>query len=320
MQNNLVSILVPFYNVDQYIERCIQSLIQQTYEDIEILLIDDCSPDRSLEIAQNYAHNDPRIKILRYEKNRGLGGARNYGLENAKGKYVLFVDSDDFIELNTVEVLFDIAKQNNLCVLEANYLKEDKMNSEVLPRKSCYSEKVFSGKEYWDSIPIAPVVAWNKFYKLSFLKNNNITFKIRKFEDVAFTSEVFMKAKRVMNIDFPFYHYIVRENSIMTETISSNHLQDAYSLIKDMRVLFEANKENEQMKKSYLYSYIGFFRIWHLYREDIINKKEFKRLVMILFKEAKQYVLAASKLGLNQKILLYFSPILAAKIYLYKRG
>ena len=97
--DHLVSILVPFYNVEQYIDRCIQSLIDQTYENIEILLIDDCSPDKSLEIAQNYAHNDPRIKILRYEKNRGLGGARNYGLEIATGKYVLFVDSDDFIEL-----------------------------------------------------------------------------------------------------------------------------------------------------------------------------------------------------------------------------
>ena len=320
MQNNLVSILVPFYNVDQYIERCIQSLIKQTYEDIEILLIDDCSPDRSLEIAQNYAHNDPRIKILRYEKNRGLGGARNYGLENAKGKYVLFVDSDDFIELNTVEVLFDIAKQNNLCVLEANYLKEDKMNSDVLPRKSCYSEKVFSGKEYWDSIPIAPVVAWNKLYKLSFLKENNIVFKLRKFEDVAFTSEVFMKAKRVMNINLPFYHYIVRENSIMTERTSISHLEDAFSLIKDMKVLFEANPKNEQMKKSYLYTYIGFFRLWHLYSHDLIIKKKMKQEVMIFFKDAKKLVLNASKLGFIQRLLLFISPTLTSKLYLLTRG
>ncbi len=318
--NNLVSILVPFYNVEQYIERCIQSLIKQTYEDIEILLIDDCSPDRSLEIAQNYAHNDPRIKILRYEKNRGLGGARNYGLENAKGKYVLFVDSDDFIELNTVEVLFDIAKQNNLCVLEANYLKEDKMNSEVLPRKSCYSEKVFSGKEYWDSIPIAPVVAWNKLYKLSFLKENNIVFKLRKFEDVAFTSEVFMKAKRVMNINLPFYHYIVRENSIMTERTSISHLEDAFSLIKDMKVLFEANPKNEQMKKSYLYTYIGFFRLWHLYSHDLIIKKKMKQEVMIFFKDAKKLVLNASKLGFIQRLLLFISPTLTSKLYLLTRG
>ena len=318
--SNLVSILVPFYNVEQYIDRCIQSLIEQTYENIEILLIDDCSPDKSLEIAQHYAHNDPRIKILRYEKNRGLGGARNYGLENATGEYLLFVDSDDYIEPNTVEVLFDKAKQNDLCVLEANYLKEGEINSEVLPRKSCYSEKVFSGKEYWESIPIAPVVAWNKFYKLSFLIENNIVFQLRKFEDVAFTAEVFMKAERVMNIDFPFYHYIVRENSIMTETTSVSHLEDAYSLIKDMKILFESNKENEQMKKSYLYSYIGFFRLWHLYKGDITIKKEMKRSVMMLFKASRKFILGSSKLGFKQRVLLFISPILTAQLFLKIRG
>ena len=318
--DHLVSILVPFYNVEQYIDRCIQSLIDQTYENIEILLIDDCSPDKSLEIAQHYSHIDPRVKIFRYEKNRGLGGARNYGLQKATGKYLLFVDSDDYIEPNTVEVLFDKAKNNDLCVLEANYLKESEINSEVLPRKSCYSEKVFSGKEYWESIPIAPVVAWNKFYKLSFLIENNIVFQLRKFEDVAFTAEVFMKAKKVMNIDFPFYHYIVRENSIMTESTSESHLEDAFSLIKDMKVLFESNPQNEQMKKLYLYTYIGFFRLWHLYSHDLIIKKKMKHAVMIFFKDAKKNILSATKLGFIQRLLLFISPTLTSKLYLLIRG
>ena len=320
MSSNLISIIVPFYNVEQYIDRCIQSLITQTYRNIEILLVDDCSPDNTLEIGQEYAKTDSRIKILQYEKNRGLGGARNYGIQNAKGEYVLFVDSDDYIKANTIEVLCAKAIQNDLCVLEANYLKESEINSEVLPRKSYYSEKVFSGKEYWESIPIAPIVAWNKFYRLSFLQENNIVFKLRKFEDVAFTAEVFMKAKRVMNIDFPFYHYIVRENSIMTETTSISHLEDSYALIQDMKVLFEGNKKNEQMKKSYLYSYIGFFRLWCLFKDDKDLKREMKNKVMILFQNARILVLGAKKLGVKQKLLLFISPALAAKLYLYKRG
>ena len=320
MSSNLISIIVPFYNVEQYIDRCIQSLITQTYRNIEILLVDDCSPDNTLEIGQEYAKTDSRIKILQYEKNRGLGGARNYGIQNANGEYVLFVDSDDYINEDTIEALCAKAIQNDLCVLEANYLKEGEINTEVLPRKNYYSEKVFSGKEYWESIPIAPVVAWNKFYRLSFLQENNIVFKLRKFEDVAFTAEVFMKAKRVMNIDFPFYHYIVRENSIMTETTSISHLEDAYALIQDMKVLFEGNKKNEQMKKSYLYSYIGFFRLWCLFKDDKDLKLEMKNKVMILFKNARILVLGAKKLGVKQKLLLFISPALAAKLYLYKRG
>lgn len=320
MSSNLISIIVPFYNVEQYIDRCIQSLITQTYRNIEILLVDDCSPDNTLEIAKKYTKTDARIKILQYEKNRGLGGARNYGIQNANGEYVLFVDSDDYIEANTIERLYEKAKNNNLCVLEANYLKEGESNTEILPIRDYFVNKVLSGKEYWESIPIAPVVAWNKFYKLSFLKENNIAFKLRKFEDVAFTAEVFMKAKRVMNINFPFYHYIVRDNSIMTETTSISHLEDAYVLINDMKVLFEGSKENEQMKKSYLYSYIGFFRLWHLYSDEKEVKRQMKNKVMSLFQDARMLVLAAKKLGLKQKILLFVSPILAAKIYLRKRG
>ncbi len=318
--NNLISIIVPFYNVEQYIDRCIKSLLSQTYQNIEILLVDDCSPDNTLEITKKYAETDSRINILQYAKNIGLGGARNYGIQNANGEYVLFVDSDDYIEANTIEQLYEKAKDNNLCVLEANYLKESDSSTEVLPRRSNYTDIVSSGKKYWDSIPIAPVVAWNKFYKLSFLRANNIQFKLRKFEDVAFTAEVFMNAKRVMNIDFPFYHYIVRENSIMTETTSVSHLEDAYALIKNMKVLFEGNKKNEQMKKSYLYCYIGFFRLWCLFKDDKQVKQHMKSKVMILFQKARILVLGSKKLGLKQKMLLFVSPILAAKIYLQIRG
>jgi len=318
--NNLVTIIAPFYNVEKYIGRCIDSLLKQTYSNLEILLVDDCSPDNTIQIVKEYMKKDDRIKILQYEKNRGLGGARNYGVEKAKGEYILFVDSDDYIEANTVERLYEKAKDNNLCVLEANYLKEGESSTEILPRRNYFANNVLSGKEYWESIPIAPVVAWNKFYKLSFLQENNIVFKLRKFEDVAFTAEVFMKAEKVMNIDFPFYHYIVRENSIMTETTSISHLEDAFALVKDMKVLFEGSKENEQMKKSYLYCYIGFFRLWHLYSDDKQVKRQMKNKVMILFQDARMLVLGAKKLGLKQKILLFVSPILAAQIYLQKRG
>ena len=320
MSLDLISLIVPFYNVEQYIERCIKSLLSQSYSNIEVLLIDDCSPDNSVKIAKEYAKKDKRIKILQYKNNRGLGGARNYGIEKAKGEYILFVDSDDYIDSNSVQILFDKAKKNDLCVLEASYIKESKNKSEILPRKSTYFDTVFSGQEYWDLIPIAPVVAWNKLYKLSFLKENNIVFKLRKFEDVAFTSEVFMKAKRVMNINLPFYHYIVRENSIMTVRTSISHLEDAFSLIKDMKVLFEANPKNEQMKKSYLYTYIGFFRLWHLYSHDLIIKKKMKHEVMIFFKDAKKLVLNASKLGFIQRLLLFISPTLTSKLYLLTRG
>jgi len=315
--NNLVSIIVPFYNVEQYIDRCLKSLICQTYTNIEILLVDDCSPDNTIRIAREYAKKDVRIKLLNYKKNRGLGGARNYGMEKAKGSYLIFVDSDDYIELNSIELLYTKAMQYNLCVLEANYIKERETITEILPRQSITTKEVLTGKEYWSSISIAPVVAWNKLYKLSFLKENGLLFKLRKFEDVAFTAEVFMKANRVMNINFPFYHYIVRENSIMTVSTSIGHLEDSYALIKDMKNLFEKNQQNQQMQKSYLYTYIAFFRLWLLFSGE---KKENKNKVMALFSNERKHIFSSKKIGVLQKIVLYISPILTAQLFLLKRG
>ena len=315
--NNLISIIVPFYNVEQYIDRCLKSLICQTYTNIEILLVDDCSPDDTIKIVKEYVRKDARIKLLSYKKNRGLGGARNYGIEKAKGAYLMFVDSDDYIELNSIELLYTKAMHYNLCVLEANYIKEGETITEILPRRSINTKDVLTGKEYWDSIPIAPVVAWNKLYKLSFLKENKLLFKLRKFEDVAFTAEVFMKAKRVMNINLPFYHYIVRENSIMTVSTSESHLEDSYALIKDMKNLFERNQQNQQMQKSYLYTYIAFFRLWLLFSGE---KKENKNKVMALFSNERKHILSSKKIGVLQKVLLYISPILTAQLFLLKRG
>ena len=106
----------------------------------------------------------------------------------------------------------------------------------------------------------------------------------------------------------------------MTETTTKSHLEDAYVLINDMKVIFDTNKENEQMKKSYLYSFIGFFRLWHLYSDDKLIKKHMKKKVLNLFFNTRKLVLGAIKLGIQQRVLLFISPILTAKLYLLRRG
>lgn len=118
-----VSIIVPIHNVEKYIERCTKSLISQTYRDIEILLINDGSPDNSKTICERYEKIDKRIKLYNKE-NGGLSDARNYGLKRAKGEYILFVDSDDYIESNTVEVLISEMKKDNLDIVAGNAVLE----------------------------------------------------------------------------------------------------------------------------------------------------------------------------------------------------
>ena len=103
---DLVSIIIPFYNVEDYIEECLKSVINQTYKNLEIICVDDCSPDNSYIIVNKYIDIDKRIKLIRHKENLGLGGARNTGLQNANGKFVYFLDSDDYIEIDDIDALF----------------------------------------------------------------------------------------------------------------------------------------------------------------------------------------------------------------------
>ena len=119
-QQPKVSIVVPIYNVESYLERCIQTLLNQTLKDIEIILIDDGSPDHCPQICNEYAQKDSRIKVI-HKKNAGLGYARNSGLEIARGKYLAFVDSDDYVEANMYEILYNKIKDSNSDVVFCNY-------------------------------------------------------------------------------------------------------------------------------------------------------------------------------------------------------
>lgn len=322
MSNNLqdlISIVVPFWNTEKYIQRCLDSLLSQTYLNIEVILVDDLSTDNSLNIINKYSLKDKRVRILQCKKKGGAGGARNLGLKRAHGKYVLFVDSDDYVKKNTaVEKIYRKAKDNNLCILESNYLKQEK-STNILPKRVVLLKNVLSGKEYWQSIPIASGSVCNKLYKTSFLIENNILFKHRKFEDVSFNAEAFMKAKRVMNINFVYYVYCVRENSITTSKPTIQCLIDAYDLIKDMRSLYYDNSSNEQLKMQYLQSYTRFFRFWHLYSDNQVVKRRMKQQVLDLFYKSRKLIWDSKKMSFKQKTLLLISPVFAAMLYLYKR-
>ena len=116
----LLSIIVPIYNVEQYVDKCIQSILNQTYQNLEIILVDDGATDRSGSIADSYAAKDKRIKVL-HKENGGISDARNYGLDHVTGDYILFVDSDDFIENTMCERLFAVANSTNADMVSCNY-------------------------------------------------------------------------------------------------------------------------------------------------------------------------------------------------------
>ncbi len=207
-----VSVIVPVYNVEKYLPECLDSLINQTLRDIEIICVDDGSKDNSLQILNEYARKDNRIKVI-HKENGGLSSARNAGIEIAIGKYLAFVDSDDFVDTNTYERTYDEVEKNNADILcfgwknfPVGHGRED-----CCPKNKVYHDW-FTAKRTRESIH-----AWNKLYKSSFIKDNNLRFneKSKCTEDECFNLCAYPLAKTIVHISDKLYNYRYREGSLV---------------------------------------------------------------------------------------------------------
>ena len=210
------SIIVPIYKVEKYIQKCISTLIGQTYPDIEIILVDDGSPDRCPQICDEYAKLDNRIIVI-HKQNGGLSDARNAGLEIASGDYVIFVDSDDYINSDTCERLLKYAETNcDILIGDAIVEGASIEMSHIQP-----TMKIYSGIEYLNEAfhaDKAPMAAWLNIYKRNFLVENGLRFKCGILhEDEQFTPRALFLATSVIVTGVNFYHYFIRENSITTK-------------------------------------------------------------------------------------------------------
>lgn len=221
MSKPKISIVIPVYNVETYLKQCLESVIQQTLPEIEIICVNDGSTDKSPQILQKFAKKDNRIKIIN-KKNGGIASARNKGLEHIIGEYVGFVDSDDWIEPHMYETLYENAASNNCDIVMCSAHLFDDMT-----QKLRYDEPYFTLESFNESFDRVifdhnktnsflfdiNVTPWNKIYKTSFLKENNILFpKELDFEDNPFFYESYLKAKRVSLVRDRLYFYRVNRN------------------------------------------------------------------------------------------------------------
>lgn len=281
----LISIVVPIYNVEKYLKRCIESLINQTYVFIEIILVNDESPDNSASICEEYAKKDSRIQVI-HKINGGLSDARNAGMKNSNGQYILFVDSDDYIELDTCERFINEIgnKIPDLVVGNANRIEEGRT---LLMKHTCLTKgEMITGEEYLKQelrSRTMHMAAWLTLYNTKFLKKNNLEFKVGLLhEDEQFSPRVFLKAKKVIGTDIIFYNYIIRENSI---TMQKNLDKNAYHLFNTLKELSERYEsiEDEELKsllnESLLNKFLNMFQIAKMYKKNseyIINKNFIK--------------------------------------------
>lgn len=223
-----LSIIIPFYNVEQYIAQCLDSVYRQDIpeEEYEVICVDDCSPDNSIAIVEEYAKHHANLVIVRNRYNRKLGGARNAGMDVAVGKYVWFIDSDDFIEENCLKKLLTIAEKEDLEMLHFNYAEFPNV---LLPERRPDDTDVMTGTEmFFDSRFIwyhDLITAWRKLYKREFLIDNNIHFAEHiMFEDNDYAIVAFANAKRVMHISTSMYYYRNNLESITRVKCTSEHI------------------------------------------------------------------------------------------------
>lgn len=205
-----VSVIVPIYNSEKYLKRCIDSLINQTLEDMEFILINDGSNDSCDDIIKSY--NDKRIKYFK-RTNHGIGATRNFGIDKAKGEFIGFLDSDDYVEKDMFFRMYDECIKNDLDIVVCDYCKEMSSSKEVISFSDFGITTLNDKPSLLLDINLAP---WNKIYKKSLFDNNTYYPVNLKYEDTPFVALMLSKANRIGKINMPLYHYIVHGNSETT--------------------------------------------------------------------------------------------------------
>ena len=244
-----VSVIVPFYNVENYIEKCLNTLVHQTLEDIEIILVNDGSQDRSMVVVKKFLEQYPD-KITYLEKeNGGLSDARNYALPYAKGEYIAFLDSDDYVEKTMYKDMYELAKKEDSDMVECNFYWEypDKKKEDI--------GVVYSGKK--EMLEKVRVVAWNKLIKKEVLEKSKVTFpKGYRYEDVEFTYKLIPYLDKVSFLKKPCVHYIQREGSISNNQNERN--KEIFDVLEHVIDFYKENDLYEEYKDELEYIYIRY--------------------------------------------------------------
>lgn len=276
-----VSVIVPIYNVEEYIEECVTSILKQTLKEIEIILVNDGTKDNSMKIIEKY-FDDKRIKVINKE-NGGLSSARNAGLKIAKGEYISFIDSDDYIEKTMLEDLYNASEGAD--IIFSNGFDYNMNDGKLLKSSRKFFFKTAVNKGSYVCMYTSAVV-WNKIYKREFLQENNLNFiEGIIHEDDIFTIKTHFLANKVKYIEKNHYYYrINRKNSIMNNNAKIKHLEN-YKIIYEKLNEFFNYFNGSNFEKFRLYLLLNYYIVF----EWRLDKKEHKNEVKIFEKEVKKY-------------------------------
>ena len=251
MEENLITVIVPVYNVEKYLEKCVNSILHQTYKNLEIILVDDGSTDNSGKICDEFKEKDKRIKVI-HKLNEGQSVARNIGIDLAKGKYIGFVDSDDFIQEDMYEVLYNLCKKYDSEISIVTHY--EMYNNKILFTRDtgelCVLNKFDAMKELLMDKKIQNYV-WNKLFKIELFDNLRFV-ENRYYEDSVIMPVLFERSNKVVLLEKPKYYYVRSDNSTIAN-INSKLYGDYLKSISDRYTYLEGKYDKLDLYNSYIF-------------------------------------------------------------------
>ncbi len=311
----MISIIIPVYNVKPYLERCLCSVISQTYSDLEIIVIDDGSNDGSAEICDDFMRQDPRITVI-HQENAGLSSARNRGLDIANGEWIAFLDSDDWIEPDMLQTLYELATNYHADISSCATINEIRGETENkhydgLIREFCFNEMIgglISGE-------FIRFEVWNKLWRRSIIKD--LRFKVGQVsEDVYFDFRAFHLANKLVHINNPLHHYVVNRPGSTNTSYKKARLcifEEFDSFMNEMKS--EGNNDVYAMV-----AYLGIFFSKKIYEEAVLTHQDDmeKQKLFGLFKKYYRIKSARQYRPFKGRISWFFFPLFTISLYMGK--
>ena len=310
IKNPKISVIIPVYNTENYLEECLDSILNQTFKEFEVICIEDKSTDNSANILKDYAEKDERVKIIFNEENIGQAESRNKGIEEACGEYISFIDSDDKIDLEAYEKLYNFSKESNQDLIlfdTVRYGDKGEIWPSTLHIKSIQGEKIEKTNILEHEEFIYDTGPWNKLIKTSFLKNSNIRFINKLYEDLLFSMELFISTNSVGVYPEVKYYWRKRRNklnkSVTQDRTNIKNIKDRIFIINEIWDLFDSSEKYKCLLNPYYCKLLDIdFRVYinqidkgdEEYRHLILN--EIKPMLKEIPEEAFECLNSQEKL------------------------
>ena len=323
------SVVLPIYNVEKYLSRCIDSLIRQSYSNIEILLVDDGSKDESLSICKEYEAKDSRIHVF-HKENEGLGLTRNYGVEQATGEYITFVDSDDYLTLDAIDSMVKKAVETDAdVVIASHYYKNKKQEIELSERLYCGTEikeilMVHMMGNNGNQLDALSYTAWGKLYKKEIFTKNRLLFPSERkliWEDLAFSVEAYPLCEKVYILHKPVYYYCFNEGSL-THTYKPNKINLVMILYRYMKKRIQELNLSADAKFRLDTNFIGHIRTCIKLEVFYVKQNGFKKTIQNIRKicsrkDVQTLIKSYPKTSFNRMQFVY--DIAMERMWIYVR-